>query len=182
VNPSGRLPITFPASLAQTPRPELPGIATPWGTPTTVRYDEGAEVGRWYAQKGVEPLYAFGHGLGYTRFSYKNLKVTGGETITATFTVTKTGRRAGADVPQVYLTGVGETKRIRLLGFERLELQPGESKELTVTADPRLLARFDGHARQWRIAGGSYTVALGKAADALVLTAKTSMQPRLFRR
>jgi beta-glucosidase len=57
VNPSGRLPITFPASLAQTPRPELPGIATPWGTPTTIRYDEGAEVGyRWYAQNDIKPL------------------------------------------------------------------------------------------------------------------------------
>jgi beta-glucosidase len=183
VNPSGRLPITFPASLAQTPRPKLAGIETPWGTPTTVRYNEGAEVGyRWYAQKGVKPLYAFGHGLSYTRFSYKNLKVSGGETITATFTVTNTGQRAGADVPQVYLTGVGETRRMRLLGFERVELEPGESKEVTVTADPRLLARFDGKAGQWRITGGSYKVALGKAADTLVLTAQTEMPPRLFGR
>jgi beta-glucosidase len=181
VNPSGRLPTTFPASLAQTPRPKLPGIETPWGTPTTVRYDEGAEVGyRWYAQKGFKPLYAFGHGLSYTRFSYKNLKVSGGETITATFTVTNTGERAGADVPQVYLTGVGETRRMRLLGFERVELAPGESKQVTVTADRRLLARFDGNAGQWRISGGSYKVALGKAADALVLTAQAKMQPRLF--
>jgi beta-glucosidase len=181
VNPSGRLPTTFPANLAQTPRPKLPGIETPWGTPTTVRYDEGAEVGyRWYAQKGFKPLYAFGHGLSYTRFSYKNLKVSGGETITATFTVTNTGERAGADVPQVYLTGVGETRRMRLLGFERVELAPGESKQVTVTADRRLLARFDGNAGQWRISGGSYKVALGKAADALVLTAQAKMQPRLF--
>src|SRR5215813_1895907 len=61
VNPSGHLPITFPESLAQTPRPELPGMETPWGTPTTVRYDEGAEVGyRWYAQKDLKPMYPFG--------------------------------------------------------------------------------------------------------------------------
>lgn len=64
--------------------------------------------------------------------------------MTATFTVTNTGKRAGADVPQVYLTGAGDTKSMRLLGFERVELQPGESKEVTVSADPRLLARFDG--------------------------------------
>jgi beta-glucosidase len=65
------LPITFPDGLAQTPRPELPGIETPWGTPTTIRYDEGAEVGyRWYAQKNRKPPYAFGHGLSYTTFSY----------------------------------------------------------------------------------------------------------------
>src|SRR5688572_1342976 len=67
VNPSGRLPITFPADLAQTPRPALPGLGAPWGTPTTIRYDEGAEVGyRWFAKTGATPLYAFGHGLSYT--------------------------------------------------------------------------------------------------------------------
>jgi beta-glucosidase len=69
---------------------------------------------------------------------------------------------------------------MRLLGFERVELAPGESKQVTVTADRRLLARFDGNAGQWRISGGSYKVALGKAADALVLTAQAKMQPRLF--
>jgi beta-glucosidase len=181
VNPSGRLPITFPASLAQTPRPKLPGIETPWGTPTTVRYDEGAEIGyRWYAQKGIKPLYAFGHGLTYSRFSYKNLKVSGGETIAATFTVTNTGKRAGADVPQVYLTDAAGAKRMRLLGFERVELEPGESKEVTVTADPRLLARFDGKARQWRIAGGTYKVVLAKSAATPVLTAEARVHSRLF--
>src|SRR5215468_4224666 len=92
VNPSGRLPVSFPTSLAQTPRPELPGIATAWGTPTTIQYDEGAEVGyRWYAQKGTKPLYAFGHGLAYTTFAYADLEGEGGETIAATFTVTNTG-------------------------------------------------------------------------------------------
>jgi beta-glucosidase len=181
VNPSGRLPISFPARLADTPRPTLPGLGTVWGTPTTIRYDEGAEVGyRWYARKGTKPLYAFGHGLSYTRFDYKNLKVAGGETVTATFTVTNTGKRAGADVPQVYMTGVGEVKRTRLLGFERVELQPGESKEVTVTADPRLLARFDSKAQQWRISAGSYKFALATSAEAPVLTAEAQMKPRLF--
>ena len=70
VNPSGRLPITFPASLDQTPRPELPGMGTPWGTPTTIEYGEGAEGGyRWFAKTKAKPLYAFGHGLGYTTFA-----------------------------------------------------------------------------------------------------------------
>jgi beta-glucosidase len=127
VNPSGRLPITFPESLAQTPRPELPGLGTPWGTPITIRYDEGAEVGyRWYAKKGTKPMYPFGHGLSYTTFSYSDLQVSGGETITATFTVTNTGRREGADLPQLYLTNAPGEKRMRLLGFERVELHPGE--------------------------------------------------------
>ncbi len=104
VNPSGRLPLTFPMSLADTPRPELPGLGTPWGTPTTIRYDEGAEVGyRWLARKGTHPRYAFGHGLSYTQFALRDLKAAGGETISASFTVENTGDREGADVPQLYL-------------------------------------------------------------------------------
>ena len=181
VNPSGRLPITFPGTLAQTPRPKLPGLGTPWGTPTTIRYNEGAEVGyRWFAQKGIQPVFAFGHGLSYTTFSYVDLKVTGGDTITATFTVTNTGKRAGADVPQVYFTDAAGVKRMRLLGFERVALEPGESKSVRVIADPRLLARFDVKAGQWRIAGGAYKVVLAKSADAPVLTAEAQMQSRLF--
>lgn len=181
VNPSGRLPITFPARLADTPRPQLPGLGTPWGSAVTIKYNEGAEVGyRWYAQKGIKPLYAFGHGLSYTTFGYSGLKVNGGETISATFTVTNTGKREGADVPQLYLTTAAGQKRVRLLGFERVELKPGESKEVTVTAEPRLLARFDTGAGRWRIAGGNYGVALARSAAAPVLTATASLSPRLF--
>jgi beta-glucosidase len=84
-NPSGRLPITFPESLDQTPRPQLPGQGTPWGTPTTIEYSEGAEIGyRWFAKTGAKPMYAFGHGLSYTSFAYSDLDVTGGDTVTAT--------------------------------------------------------------------------------------------------
>jgi beta-glucosidase len=181
VNPSGRLPITFPLDLAQTPRPELPGLGTPQGTPTTVRYDEGAEVGyRRYAQQQHTPMYAFGHGLSYTTFAYSDLKVSGGETIMATFTVTNTGTVAGADVPQLYLTDAAGERRLRLLGFARVELAPGASRTVTVTADPRLLARFDGTAGQWRIAAGPHRVALGRSAGDLVLTAEAPLTARVF--
>ena len=96
VNPSGRLPITFPADLSQTPRPELPGLGMPWGTPTTINYHEGAEVGyRWFAANQEQPLYSFGHGLGYTGFTYRDLRVTGGETVTATLSSPTTGRSPG---------------------------------------------------------------------------------------
>jgi beta-glucosidase len=154
-------------------------MGTPWGTPTTISYDEGAEIGyRWFAKTGAKPMYAFGHGLGYTTFAYGDLDVEGGDTITATFTVTNTGDRTGADVPQLYLT----EPRMRLLGFERVELEPGESRSVTLTADPRLLARFDGDAEQWRIEEGECVVALGRAADDLVLTSEASLNGRLFGR
>jgi beta-glucosidase len=179
VNPSGRLPLTFPASLDQTPRPELPGLGTAWGTATTIAYDEGAEIGyRWFAAKGHEPLFAFGYGLSYTSFDYSDLMVSGGDTVSASFVVTNTGTRRGADVAQVYLTG----ERCRLLGFERVELDPGESREVTVEADRRVLARFDGDAGQWRITGGSYSVAVGASATDLRLSGDAELRDATFGR
>lgn len=181
VNPSGRLPITFPADLSQTPRPEPVGLGAAWGEAVTVNYHEGAEVGyRWFARQRQKPLYAFGHGLSYTTFEYRDLRVTGGETMTASFAVTNTGLRRGADVPQVYLTEAAGERRLRLLGWERVELAPGETADVTVEADPRLLARFDGGAGQWHIAGGNATVALGRSAEDPVLTATTELTERRF--
>jgi beta-glucosidase len=164
--------------LDQTPRPELPGLGTPWMTPTTIRYDEGAEVGyRWYAKTGAKPLYAFGHGLSYATFEYGDLQVEGGETVTAT----NTGDRAGADVPQLYLTNAAGDQRMRLLAFERVQLEPGESRQVTVTADRRrLLARFDGDAGQWRVTEGTYEIAVGRNADDLVLKAEAPLNAQLF--
>lgn len=141
----------------------------------TIRYDEGAEVGyRWFARQHAQPLYAFGHGLSYTTFDYSDFRAEGGDTITAT----NTGQRPGADVPQLYLTSAAGEERMRLLGFERVELQPGESRQVTITADPRLPARFDGPdgiTGSWRIAEGTYKVAVGKSARDMVLTADTPM-------
>ena len=181
VNPSGRLPITFPQSLDQHPRPELPGLGTPWGTAVTITYDEGAEIGyRWFAKKNLEPMYAFGHGLSYTTFDYEGLDVEGGDTITASFTVKNTGERKGADVPQLYLTEAAGDKRVRLLGFERVELEPGESRRVTLEADPRLLARFDGGIGKWSIDEGTHRVAVGKSATDFVLSGAAKLSARQF--
>ena len=181
VNPSGRLPITFPVELGQTPRPELPDLGASFGTSSTIRYTEGAEVGyRWFAHTGQTPMFAFGHGLSYTDFDYRDLVVSGGDTVRASFSVTNTGDRSGADVPQLYLTAAPGEQRLRLLGFERVELEPSETRRVTIEADPRLLARYDGGQRCWRISSGRYTVAVGASAVAVRLTAEVELTGRSF--
>jgi beta-glucosidase len=116
----------------------------------------------------------------YTTFSYRGLEVSGGDTIRANFIVTNTGDREGADIPQLYLTEANGDKRVRLLGFDRIVLRPGESKHITMTADPRLLARFDAHENRWRIDAGIYRVAISKSADNMALTAEAQLTQRLF--
>lgn len=180
-NPSGRLPITFPESLDQTPRPILSGLGTPWGTPTTIRYDEGAEVGyRWFAKTGAKPLYAFGHGLSYTRFEYSDFAVRGDEAVTVSFSVTNTGDRTGADVPQVHLTETAGEQRTRLVAFKRVTLAPHESTRVELTVDPRLLARFDGGLKQWHIAGGSHRFVLGRSAHEPMAVVNIMLTDRAF--
>jgi beta-glucosidase len=178
VNPSGRLPVTFPADLTQTPRPHLPGLGTPWGTPTAIRYDEGADIGyRWFASRNHAPLYAFGHGTSYTHFEYGDLHVRGGETVSVTFDVVNTGTRTGVDVPQLYLVHPR-----RLLGFERVELDPGESRRVSMAVEPRMLARFDAPNQRWVLPPGTYRVAVGRSAADLVLTGEAFvMQPQARR-
>jgi beta-glucosidase len=107
VNPSGHLPVTFPRTLAQLPRATIAGDA-PNDKPFDVHYDEGGAVGyRWYAKKGLEPLFPFGHGLSYTTFSQSkpSARVEGGE-VKVTFVVRNTGKRAGKSVAQVYVSPV----------------------------------------------------------------------------
>lgn len=183
VNPSGRLPITFPVDLGQTPRPRLPGVGVPWGTASTIEYSEGADVGyRWYAGTGHVPMFAFGHGLSYTRFDYRDLALTGGDTITASFSVVNVGDRAGADVPQLYVTAAPGRPCLRLLGFERVELEPGATHRVTIEADPRLLARYDGSVGSWRIEPGDYAAAVGISASAMRLADTVELTGRTFGR
>jgi hypothetical protein len=134
----------------------LPGLGKRWAAPFGPRIDlsrapgfdvphpEGSDVGyRWFARMGHPPLFPFGYGLSYTAFSYANLAVTGGDTLTVTFDVTNTGPCEGIDTPQVYLSSRRGAPIRRLLGWSRLRLKPGERAAATITADPRLLADFD---------------------------------------
>jgi len=182
VNPSGRLPITFPSSTSQLPRPRLPGFGTPFGTSVTVRYREGADVGyRWFSRTGQKPLYPFGYGLSYTSFAYRDLVVEGGRTLTARVTVTNTGPRAGADVPQLYLIRAAGRPCSRLLAFDRIKLAPGTSRRITLIADRRLLARFDGASASWRLASGRYRVAVGRNARDLAHQSEATVVAQSFK-
>ena len=116
----------------------------------------------------MRPLFPFGHGLSYTSFRHSDLSVRAEKgNITAVFTSTNTGKRTGADVPQVYVALPGKDGFVtRLGGFHRVELAPGASERIEVKVDPRLLARYDAEAAMWRIAAGRYEIRLANdAAD-----------------
>ncbi len=169
VNPSGRLPITFPQSDSQLPRPVIPGkdfVQPPnrWQGGETlfdVNYSEGANVGyKWYATQKLQPLFPFGYGLSYTTFDLGGLSAS--PALTVSFDVHNTGKRAGKAVGQVYATPPGGVAR--LIGFEKVELKPGETKHVSLTIDPRLLASFDTAAQMWRVAAGDYVLNLGASS------------------
>lgn len=171
VNPSGHLPATFPASLAQTPRPVLDGDPKldDNAHPHTDYDIEGATVGyKWFDQKGLTPLFPFGHGLSYTTFSLSGLTAkASGKGISASFTVKNTGKIAGADVAQVYVSPVaaaGWEAPKRLGAFAKVALKPGKSGKSTVTVDPRLLATYNSASKTWTIAAGDYKVILATSA------------------
>ena len=191
VDASGRLPISFPRSLDQLPRPhpvEAPDGASASGAAANagmgdatalaaypVDYVEGADVGyRWYAASKDKPLFPFGYGLSYAKPRFANAHFSGGAKAQVTVDVTNDSPRAGVVVPQLYATlPGGETPR--LVGWARRSLAPGETATLTIDADPRLLAWWteDG----WHIAAGSYRLMLATdseraiANDAVTLAA-----------
>lgn len=172
VNPSGHLPVTFPMREADLPRPKIDGPRDASLYPTTsgqtfpTTYDEGADVGyKWFARRKLPTRYPFGHGLSYTSFAFSDLHLTGGKELTATFTVRNTGKVAGKAVPQLYLTDRPGGPALRLLGWEKLSLAPGESRTVTLTADPRLLASFDEASRTWTVSRGRHTVGLAYSAE-----------------
>jgi len=187
ISPGGRLPVTFPADTAQLPRPQIPGWDLPRpaypGGPETAfaaRYTEGANVGyRWFDARHLKPLFPFGFGLSYTEFKYRNLSLKGGRTVSADFDVTNTGLRAGIDTPQLYaeISAHGTPPVRRLIAFSRVALAPGETRRVSLTADPRLLAAFDESGSGWKVASGDIRVVLAPDATSTALSGGVKLDP-----
>jgi beta-glucosidase len=168
INPSGRLPMTFPRSVEQAPRSAVPGLGRPDDGSTSIEVDyvEGSDVGyRWYAARSREPLFPFGFGLSYTQFAHEKPRVQARSDVTATVGVANRGERAGADIPQLYLVSRDDQPMRRLLAFTKVMLDPGQSKAVTLKADPRVLAEWTGD--KWTISSGRYGFAIGKSATDL---------------
>jgi beta-glucosidase len=191
VNPSGRLPITFPADESLLPRRKKAINVDAAGSnaqktadeqKVEVSYFEGADVGyKWFDKKGTRPLFPFGFGLSYTVFDYIGLIATNlGSSVTVSLEVKNIGAYRGAAVPQFYVRRPDDfTFPIRLVGWDRVLLDPGEARRVTATIDLRLLARFDVVAGDWVIAPGRYTVEAG--ANAGDLSLKTELTLPAFR-
>ncbi|PRX45364.1 beta-glucosidase-like glycosyl hydrolase [Prauserella shujinwangii] len=173
VNPSGKLPVTFPADLGQVPASGADRF--PGG-----RHSEGLAVGyRWYDQQGSDPLFPFGFGLSYSAFAYDGLRVsppTADGAVTVTADVTNTGERAGAEVAQLYLSHPepdGEPPRV-LRGFDRLELAPGETGQARFVLDARAFSHWDTGSHRWVRSAGEYTLSVGGSSRDLPLTGTVS--------
>ena len=173
VNPSGKLPISW-EKLAQ----DNPASATfpmPLNQhPTTMYYSEGIFIGyRGYEKNHIQPLFPFGFGLSYTSFAFSDLKIepavfNGHEPVRVSFTVTNTGKRAGAEVAELYVgqqspTIVRPIKELK--GFEKVNLNPGQSTRVTLSLDQRSFAYFNTAKEKWDAVPGVYNVVVGDSSD-----------------
>ena len=193
VNPSGRLPLTFPRSEADLPHPvhvnppppdanhpapKLNGFppavkaAMKMGPNFDVVYDEGLKVGyKWYDAEKKPVLFPFGFGLSYTRFAYSGLTVTPGDSTTVTFTVKNTGKRAGIETAQVYASlpdAAGEPPK-RLVGWIKVDLGPGESKQVSAPVGRDRLTIYDEASDTWKLVPGNYVIRVGASSRDLPL-------------
>jgi beta-glucosidase-like glycosyl hydrolase len=181
-DPSGKLPVTFPSSLSQVPAQ----TTAQWpGTATGVTYSEGVDIGyRWYQSQNITPLFPFGYGLSYTRFSFSNLNVgafnaDGNATVTAT--MTNTGSVAGADVAQMYVGDPASSQDApeQLKGFDRVTLNPGQAATVTFPLNIHDLASWSPTDDQWEAQAGAYSIKVGDASNNLSLTGSTSLAHEL---
>lgn len=187
VNPSAKLPITFPKSESDLPhrtvikppeRSKTHGEPDAWKKiaaglpPFQITYDEGLKVGyKWYDAEHKQVLFPFGFGLSYTTYSYSNLKVMPGEKVRLSFTVTNTGNRDGAEIAEVYAAlpeSAGEPPK-RLVGWRKVKLNAGERKEVTVEVDSEYLSIFNVERDGWQLIPGSYTFMVGGSSQTLPL-------------
>lgn len=177
VDPSGKLATTFPVKYEDEPSAKsFPG--TPANRPVESIYDEGIYVGyRYFNTFSVKTSYPFGYGLSYTRFAYSNLKLsaaTFSKKLTATVTVTNTGKVAGKEVVQLYLSAPHKTldkPSEELKGFGKTKLlQPGASQTLTFTIDPKNLASFNTEKSSWIADAGKYIVKIGASSEDIRMT------------
>jgi beta-glucosidase len=179
VDPSGKLPITFPRSESDLPRATIPapppedqgqamGNSATHTSTYSVDYTEGAEVGyKWFEAQHKQPLFPFGFGLSYTFYKYSNLTVDSAAK-TVRFTVTNTGKRAGAEIAEVYARlpeGMDESSYKRLVGWKRITLGPGASQTVTVAIDSRVLKTFDEANNGWKFAPGNYGIFVGGSSE-----------------
>lgn len=169
VNPSGRLPITFPAAVGP-----LPGFGLPAGQSFDAPHPQGSAVG--YRMTGAKPLFPFGYGLSYSRFSYHGLKLAGADTLTVTFGVHNDSSVAGKEAAQVYLaSAAGETVK-RLIGFKKVELSPNGDEQVQITVDPRLLSNFDEKTQRWHLRRGDYRIEVGASSADTSLSGHIHLQ------
>lgn len=135
-------------------------------------FDEGLKVGyKWYDAEKKPVLFPFGFGLSYTTYAYSGLKVAAGESTTVSFTVKNTGKRAGTEIAQVYASlpdAAGEPPK-RLIGWTRVELAPGESKQVSVAVSRDRLTVYDEASDSWKLVPGSYVVRAGGSSQDLPL-------------
>jgi len=187
VNPSAKLPITFPNNEADLPHPSIvkpPRESTTNGEPDEWRkiaaglpafqttYNEGLKVGyKWYDAERKPVLFPFGYGLSYTAYSYSDFKVTPGKNVHVSFKITNAGNRAGAEIAEVYAAlpqNAGEPPK-RLVGWSKVKLNAGESKEVTVDVDSEYLSIFNVERDAWQLIPGDYTFMVGGSSQKLAL-------------
>jgi len=175
VNPSGKLPVTFPVALTDGPlrtAQQYPGVTDAQGVPHAT-YSEGLLIGyRCYDAQNITPLFPFGYGLSYTTFAYSNLTVTRTSAgYAVTVNVTNTGHRAGADVAQLYVgdpSTTGEPPR-QLKGFQKVNLLPGQTKTVTMQLDDRAFATWNSAKHTWTTTAGTYLLWVGNSSRNLPL-------------
>src|SRR5580698_10058287 len=182
VDPSGKLPVTFPASLSQVPAQ----TQAQWpGTATGVVYSEGVDIGyRWYQSAGITPLFPFGFGLSYTKFAFSGLSVgafnaDGEATVTAK--ITNTGSVAGADVAQLYVgdPAASDDPPEQLKGFQRVTLNPGASATVSFPLTIHDLASWSPTDNRWEAQAGTYSIKVGDSSASLPLSGSTSLAQTL---